>query len=97
VAIYAARPDAGAIVHTHSERATAWSELGEPLGLVRTAHYAPTGTREIAAAAVEALGERDALLLERHGVVAVGNTPVDALRVCVSVEEQARAALSSRT
>ena len=31
VAIYAARPDVGAIVHTHSVHATAWSCLAEPL------------------------------------------------------------------
>ena len=29
VAVYAARPDAHALVHTHSEQATAWSESGE--------------------------------------------------------------------
>ena len=42
VAIYAARPDVGAIVHTHSVHATAWSFLGEPLD---------TGTEELEAAA----------------------------------------------
>ena len=31
LAVYAARPDAGALVHTHSTHATAWSFLGEPL------------------------------------------------------------------
>ena len=38
VAVYAARPDAQAIVHTHSVHATAWSLLGEPLD---------TGTEEL--------------------------------------------------
>ena len=57
VAIYAARPDVAAIVHTHSVHATAWSCLGEPLdtqvkeftqalgGAVQTAADAPPGTR----------------------------------------------------
>ena len=31
LAVYAARPDAAALVHTHSVHATAWSFLGEPL------------------------------------------------------------------
>jgi L-fuculose-phosphate aldolase len=31
LAVYAARPDAGALVHSHSVHATAWSFLGEPL------------------------------------------------------------------
>jgi L-fuculose-phosphate aldolase len=103
-AIYAARPDVAAIVHTHSVHATAWSFLDEPLdtgteelaaavgGPVRTAPYAPTGTEEIAAAAAEALGDRRALLLGRHGVVGVGATPAGALATCVVVERQARVA-----
>ena len=104
VAIYAARPDLGAIVHTHSVHATAWSFLGEPLdtgteelettvgGAVRTAPYAPTGSDEIAAAAVEALGDRWAVLLGRHGVVGAGPTPAAALTTCVVVERQAQLA-----
>jgi len=51
-AIYRARRDVAAIVHTHSVHATAWSHLGEDLALfsedfpapVRTAPYAATGT-----------------------------------------------------
>jgi len=104
VAIYAARPDVGAVVHTHSVHATAWSFLGEPLdtgteeleaaarGEVLTAPFAPTGTDEIAAAAVEALGDRHAVLLARHGVVAVGDTPAAALTTCVALERQAQIA-----
>ena len=103
-AIYAARPDARAIVHTHSTHATAWSFLGEPLdtgteelraatgGAVLTAPYAPTGGEEIAAAAAEALGDRRAVLLGRHGVVGVGATPAEALATCVVVERQAQLA-----
>jgi L-fuculose-phosphate aldolase len=103
-AVYAARADAGAIVHTHSTYATAWSFLGEPLdtgteeleaatgGAVLTAPYAPTGSGEIAAAAAEALGGRGAVLLGRHGVVGVGATPAEALATCVVVERQAQLA-----
>jgi L-fuculose-phosphate aldolase len=104
IAIYAARPDVGAVVHTHSVHATAWSFTGEPLdtgteeleaaagGEVLTARFAPTGTDEIAAAAVEALGDRRAVLLARHGVVAVGETPAAALKTCVALERQAQIA-----
>jgi L-fuculose-phosphate aldolase len=104
VAIYAARPDLGAIVHTHSVHATAWSFLDEPLdtgteeleaavgGPVRTAPYARTGSDEIAAAAVKALGDRRAVLLGRHGVVGAGPTPAGALTTCVVVERQAQLA-----
>jgi ribulose-5-phosphate 4-epimerase/fuculose-1-phosphate aldolase len=92
LAIYAARPDVGAVVHTHSVHATAWSHLDEPLDDVLTARFAPTGTDEIAAAAVEALGDRNSVLLARHGVVAVGSTPADALDTCVALERQAQIA-----
>jgi L-fuculose-phosphate aldolase len=96
VAIYAARPDAGAIVHTHSERATAWSELDEPLGGVRTTRHAATGSDEIAVAAVEALGDGDAVLLGSHGMVAVAPTAEEALATCVAVEREAEAAWRAR-
>jgi ribulose-5-phosphate 4-epimerase/fuculose-1-phosphate aldolase len=103
-AIYAERADAGAIVHTHSVHATAWSFNDEPLdtgteeleaatgGPVLTAPYAPTGSEEIAAAAAETLGDRGAVLLGRHGVVGVGATPAEALATCVVVERQAQLA-----
>ena len=104
LAIYAERPDVGAIVHTHSVHATAWSFLGEPLdtgteelgaaagGPVLTSEFAATGGEEIAAAAVTALGSRGAVLLGRHGVVGVGATPGQALTRCVVVERQAEMA-----
>jgi L-fuculose-phosphate aldolase len=98
VAVYAARPDAGALVHTHSRHATQWSELGEPLQLapgeppVLTAPYAPSGSDRIATAAVAALGHGDAVLLGDHGVLAVGETPALALDLCAAVERAAQAA-----
>jgi L-fuculose-phosphate aldolase len=104
LAVYRARADAGALVHSHSVHATAWSILGEPLdtgteelehatgGAVLTAPFAPTGSDDIAAAAVEALGERHAVLLGRHGVLALGRSPARALDVCAAVERQAQIA-----
>ncbi len=92
LAVYAARTDAGALVHTHSEHATAWSGRGEPLGVTLATPYAESGSDEIAVLAVEALGDRDAVLLGNHGVLALGPTPAAALEVCVAVEEAARRA-----
>jgi L-fuculose-phosphate aldolase len=103
-AIYAARPDVVAVVHTHSVHATAWSFTGEPLdtgteeleaaagGAVLTAPFAPTGSEEIAAAAAKALADRRAVLLGRHGVVGVGASPAEGLATCVAVERQAQIA-----
>ncbi|MGH2763592.1 MAG: class II aldolase/adducin family protein [Thermoleophilaceae bacterium] len=104
LAVYAARPEAGAIMHSHSVHATAWSFLGEPLdtgteelehavgGPVLTAPFAATGSDEIAAAAVEALAGRRAVLLGRHGALAVADSPARALDVCAVVERQAQLA-----
>jgi L-fuculose-phosphate aldolase len=104
LAVYAARADAGALVHSHSVHATAWSFLGEPLdtgteelehaagGPVLTAPFAPTGSDEIAAGAVDALAGRRAVLLGRHGVLGLGDSPARALDVCAAVERQAQIA-----
>ncbi|HZG50413.1 MAG TPA: class II aldolase/adducin family protein [Thermoleophilaceae bacterium] len=104
LAVYAARPDAGALVHTHSVHATAWSFLGEPLdtgteelalaagGAVRTARFAETATDEIARACVDALGESGAVLMARHGVLALGGSPARALDAATVVERQAHIA-----
>jgi L-fuculose-phosphate aldolase len=92
LAVYAARPDARALVHTHSKHATAWSHLGEPLGDVLTAPHAPSGSHEIATAAVEALADRDAVLLGRHGALALGGSPAAALEVALALEQRAREA-----
>jgi L-fuculose-phosphate aldolase len=109
LAIYLARPDVHAVVHTHSACATAWSCLGERLspqleetayysiGPVRTSEWAPAGSAGLAAAATGALGGSRAVLLARHGVVAVGDAPEDALMVALAVEHIARVALIVRS
>jgi L-fuculose-phosphate aldolase len=107
-AIYAARPDVHAIVHTHSVHATAWSCLGEPLdtqvkeftqaigGAIETAGDAPPGSDELAASAAAAIGDRQAALLYRHGVLALGDSPARALVVAQVVERHAPIAFLMR-
>lgn len=84
-AIYAARPDAMAVVHTHSPRATALSCARQGIppfhymvqmagGAVRCAEHATFGTEALAANAVRALAGRRAVLLANHGVVAIGRS-----------------------
>jgi len=104
LAVYAARPDVGAVVHTHSPHATAWSFLGEPLapeteevryyriGRVRVAPPAPAGSSDLAAGVPGALGDAAAVLLHGHGVVAVGKTIAQAVTVAEAVEHQAHVA-----
>jgi L-fuculose-phosphate aldolase len=101
VAIYAARPDVQAIVHTHSPRATALSctRRGIPafhymIALcggpdVRCAEYATFGSPELAVNAVTALEGRKAVLLANHGVIAAGQTLAGAYTIMAEVENLA--------
>ncbi len=104
LALYAAHPEAAAIVHTHSVHATAWSFLGEPLDLgteeltaaaggpVRCASHGESGSDELARTLLTAFEGRRAALMARHGVVAFAATPAEALAVCAVVERQAQVA-----
>ena len=88
LAVYRARPDVGAIVHTHSMFATVFAVLGEPIppvhyllaragGAVPVAPYARYGTPELADNCVATLAGHRAVLLANHGVIATG-TDLDA-------------------
>ena len=103
LAVYAARPDCGAVVHTHPIYSTAFSAMGEDIPLfldeaaqvlgdtVRTARYALPGSPELAANCVEALGERSmACLLRAHGAVCLGTTMEKAFLVSQVLEATAR-------
>lgn len=101
VEIYKARPEAQAIVHTHSPRATALSctRRGIPafhymIALcggadVRCADYATFGSPELARNAVRALEGRKAVLLANHGVIAIGASLAGAHQIVAEVENLA--------
>ena len=101
-AIYAARPDIGAIVHLHSPYATALACLRRDIPAfhymvavaggdsIRCGAYATFGTEELAAIAVDALRGRTACLLANHGQIACGSSPRAALRLAEEVESLAQ-------
>ena len=100
-AIYRGRPDAGAIVHTHSPQATALActRRGIPpfhymIALaggpgVRCAEYATFGTQALAENALRGLEGRRAVLLANHGVIGIGETLEAAYEVAYEVENLA--------
>ncbi|HET9469508.1 MAG TPA: class II aldolase/adducin family protein [Usitatibacter sp.] len=100
--IYAARPEAGGIAHTHSPFATTLSCLRRPIPPfhyevafaggrdIRCASYATFGTPELSSEAVTALQGRRACLLANHGVVAFGDTVDAAVELAEKVEALAR-------
>ena len=105
--VYKARPDVGAIVHTHSLNATALACLHRGIPAfhymvaefggekIACAPYATYGSDELARFAVKALGPRFACLMANHGAVAVGETLRQAYDRAAAVE--ALAAQYART
>ncbi|MDX2156731.1 MAG: class II aldolase/adducin family protein [Hyphomicrobiaceae bacterium] len=96
--VYAARPDVGAVVHTHSLNATALAcahkEIpafhymvavagGKSIPLVP---YATFGTKELSRHVVKGLRKRNACLMANHGQIAVAATCAKALELAAEVE-----------
>jgi len=102
IAVYQARSDVGAMIHTHSIHASALAVLGIPLppiidefvvylgGQVEVAKYGLPGSDELARNAVEALGSRNAVLLANHGALCCGPTMDAALHNALLLERAAR-------
>ena len=102
VAVYRARPDVGAVIHTHSVQASAFAVAGLPIpaildeqvvslgGAVEVATYGPSASEELAGNAVAALGERAAVLLRYHGVLGAGADLDEAVAVVELVERLAQ-------
>ncbi len=100
--ILKARPDIGAVVHTHSDHATAISCLRRDIpafhymvaaaggATIRCAAYATVGSEALSEAAVAALEDRRACLLANHGVIALGADLTAALDMAREVETLAR-------
>jgi L-fuculose-phosphate aldolase len=82
--LYAARPEAGAILHAHSPFATALACQGRDIPAfhymiarfggadIRCAPYATFGTQALSSNAITALEGRNACLLANHGMIVFG-------------------------
>jgi len=102
LAIYKARMDIQAIVHTHSVFASACAVAHKGIppiiedliqlvgGSVDVAAYALPGTDLLAQYVVEALGQKNAVLLANHGVVGCGQSLLEAMLACELVEKAAQ-------
>jgi L-ribulose-5-phosphate 4-epimerase len=102
--VYRHRPDIGGVVHTHSPYATAWAARAEPVPCVLTmcadefggeipvGPFAAIGDDSIGRGIVETLdGSRSsAVLMQNHGVFAIGDTARDAVKAAVMCEDVAR-------
>lgn len=101
LSVYAAKPEARAIVHTHSVHATAVSTLVRELpaihyqiitlgGPVPVAPYRTFGTPELAEAVTTAMRDRSAVLMQNHGATTIGATVDEALARTITLEWLAR-------
>ena len=100
--ILKARPDLGAVVHTHSTFATILSILRREIPAchymiaafggpnVRCADYATYGTAELSRNALAALEGRHGCLLANHGMIAAGPNLDKAMWLAVELETLAK-------
>lgn len=96
--IYVARPEVGAIVHTHAPFATSLACLAMEIppfhymiarfggDSVRCAEYATFGTQALSDAMLKALEGRSACLMAQHGMTVLGRDLDQALAHAVELE-----------
>jgi len=106
LAIYRARPEAGAVVHLHSCYATAVSCLEKVncedalpiytpyyamrLPCLPVAEYYPPGDPALAQVVERTAARSSAMLLRNHGSIAIGKSLMEAAALAEEIEEQAR-------
>lgn len=103
LAVYRARRDVNALIHTHPTYSMVYACQGKDIPLFmdeaaqtmgdtcRTTAYALPGSKELADGVVEALGEKaNTCLIRSHGAVAVGGDMDGAFRACTVLEIAAR-------
>ena len=99
-------PEIAAVIHTHSRYATAFAALGQGIPVYLTEHgdafgipipcgkYAKIGGTEVSQEVVRVLREIrmqcPAVLMQNHGVFAVGTSVQGALKAAVVIEDIAR-------
>jgi L-fuculose-phosphate aldolase len=106
-AVYRARPDLHAVVHTHSVNATALACLDRGLpafhymvavaggGDVPCVPYHRFGSQALSAAVAQGLRDRQACLLAHHGLVTAGATLAQAMKIAIEVEALCEAYLKA--
>jgi L-fuculose-phosphate aldolase len=90
--------DIHAVIHCHAKFCTMFAITGQPIpsvieevdvfvgGEVPVANYQFTGSQELADEASKWVGDRAAVLMANHGLLTVGKSPKDALKIANLVE-----------
>jgi L-ribulose-5-phosphate 4-epimerase len=99
--VYRLRDDVGGITHTHSPYATSFAVLGQAIlpyltnvalefgGPIPVGAYVHIGGREIGEEIVRSIGRSPAILMKKHGVFTIGETPSASLKTAAMLEEVA--------
>jgi len=107
LAIMRGRPDARAIIHTHSTQATAVACLRRNIPAlhylvalfggtdIRCAEYATFGSEELSSNILCALVGRRAALMANHGLIVIGDNLAHALSLTVEAEQLAKLYLAT--
>lgn len=100
--IFKEKPEVKAVIHTHQPYATGLGLVMDEIpcnlstmanateGPVTVAAYGDPGSLSMGVEAVRAIGDRLAVVLKHHGVIAVGRDLRQALFSCVYLEEAAK-------
>lgn len=100
--LYRHLPEVGAVVHTHSNFATAFAAVGRPIpacltaiadefgGAIPCAPYVDNEGEHIGEAILEHRTQAPGILLGSHGVFAWGESVTSALKAAVMIEDVAR-------
>ena len=95
---YKHKPEARAVVHTHSAYCTTFAVLNQPIravhyvigdantDVVPCAPYITFGTEELAEKAIEVCGDSNAVLLANHGIVVCGSSIASAFSLANNME-----------
>lgn len=106
--IYEHMPKVNAIIHTHQPYATAVGLLSDvfpaavttlanvTLGEVNVAPYCSAASLDMGVQTVNYIGERRAVILKHHGVIAIGKDLKEALYAAVYMEDAAKTYLAAK-
>ena len=102
VAIYKARPKVTCIIHTHSHYGSMLAMVGKKIpvlveeqvtflgGEVNVAQFGASGTEDLGAKALEAMGDTNAVILTNHGTLVCGKDVKLTVKAANLVEKMAK-------
>ena len=106
--IYKHMPQVNSIIHTHQPYATAVSLIADELpcvlttlanavrGSVKVCPFSSAASEQMGIETVANIGDKLAVILKNHGVIAIGEDLKQALCSCVYLEEAAKTYLAAR-